>query len=150
MIGILKDKEIEDLLHTQVLGRIGCSSGERMFVVPINYGYDGKCLYAHSKEGMKIDMMRANNNVCFEVDKLEADGSWSSVIVWGVYEEIRNIRSQRAAMKIFTEQMARLIPDPKAMPSHGFVSGAEKTTNPFKSVVFKIRITEKTGRFENK
>jgi nitroimidazol reductase NimA-like FMN-containing flavoprotein (pyridoxamine 5'-phosphate oxidase superfamily) len=36
------------------------------YVVPLNYGYDGKDLYFHSApEGRKIDMLGKNPDVCF-------------------------------------------------------------------------------------
>jgi nitroimidazol reductase NimA-like FMN-containing flavoprotein (pyridoxamine 5'-phosphate oxidase superfamily) len=41
------------------------------YVVPLNFGYDGRYLYFHSaKEGRKIDIIRRNNCVCFEFDIL--------------------------------------------------------------------------------
>jgi hypothetical protein len=49
-------------------------------------------------------------------------------------------------MKIFTSQMARLIGNNDAMPSHGHVKGAAKHNDPFKSVVFRIAVSERSGR----
>lgn len=38
------------------------------YVVPVNYGYDGNCLYVHSApEGRKISILRADNRVSFSV-----------------------------------------------------------------------------------
>jgi hypothetical protein len=39
--------------------------------VPITYVFDGEAVYAHSADGLKIRMMRANPHVCFEVDQRE-------------------------------------------------------------------------------
>lgn len=150
MPGILSPSKIEKLLTGEAIGRIGCHDNGKVYVVPINYGYDGKSLYAHSKEGLKIDIMRQNPNVCFEVDQWDDDGSWRSVIIWGEFEELESVKAQRAAMKVFAEQMARVLPDHKPMPSHGFVSGSKKESDPFKSVVFRIKVKEKTGRYENR
>lgn len=142
--------KIEKLLLGGALGRLGCQLDGKVYVLPLNYGYDGKYIFAHSKEGLKIDIMRRNPEVCFEVDSWEEGGSWKSVLVWGTFEEIKSVKSQRLAMKIFSDQMARVIPDSRAMPSHGFVKGSNKEADPFKSVVFKIIIREKTGRFEDR
>ncbi len=150
MPGVLSPSKIEKLLQNEAIGRIGCMFEGKIYVVPINYGYDGKYLYAHSKEGLKIEIMRANPEVCFEIDRWEEDGSWKSVILWGTFEEVKTIKNQRAAMKVFAEQMARLIPNYRSMPSHGFVRGSKKESDPFKSVVFRIRVGEKTGRYEDK
>ena len=41
------------------------------YIVPLSFGFEGNCLYFHTaREGKKIDMIRQNNTVCFE---LEAD-----------------------------------------------------------------------------
>jgi nitroimidazol reductase NimA-like FMN-containing flavoprotein (pyridoxamine 5'-phosphate oxidase superfamily) len=150
MLGTLSSKEVDVMLCSEVIGRIGCYSRGRIFVVPINYAYDGGYIYAHSKEGLKIEMMRENNEVCFEIDARDVNGNWKSVIAWGTYEELKTVKSQRAAMKIFLKQMVRLIPAYKAMPSHGIAKGAGKDKDPFKSIVFRISIREKSGRFEDK
>lgn len=53
------------------------------YVVPVNYVYDGKFIIAHSVAGMKIQMMRKNRDVCFEVDEMKSITNWKSVIAWG-------------------------------------------------------------------
>jgi nitroimidazol reductase NimA-like FMN-containing flavoprotein (pyridoxamine 5'-phosphate oxidase superfamily) len=150
MLGSLTSAKIEKMLIDNAVGRIGCHADGQLYVVPINYGYDGKYLYAHSKEGLKIRIMRQNPEVCFEIDMWQPDGSWKSLILWGTYEEITGIKAQNQAMKVFTKQMSRVIPDYKAMPSHGFVRGLRKDNDPFKSIVFRIKINRKTGRFEER
>jgi len=60
MLGILETDQIEDLLGSQVVGRIGCHADDLTYVVPVSYAYDGSCIYAHSEEGMKIAIMRKN------------------------------------------------------------------------------------------
>ena len=47
-----------------------------------------QAIYAHSAEGLKIRMMRANPNVRFQVDQRENLANWRSVWSWGVYEEL--------------------------------------------------------------
>ena len=148
MPGILSPSKIEKLLQSEAIGRLGCQHDGKVYVVPLNYGYDGKFIYAHSKDGLKIRIMRENPEVCFEVDRWGQDGSWKSVIVWGTFEELKTVKSQRAGMKVFAEQMARVIPHHMFMPSHGFVKGSKSANDPFKSVVFRIEITERTGRYE--
>lgn len=39
------------------------------YVVPMNFGYKDQCLYLHSaSSGKKIEILKNNNNVCFEID----------------------------------------------------------------------------------
>jgi nitroimidazol reductase NimA-like FMN-containing flavoprotein (pyridoxamine 5'-phosphate oxidase superfamily) len=93
----LDQQEIDEFLRRQVVGRVGCHAGGETYVVPVLYVWDGECVYVQSIEGRKIRMMRANPRVVFEVDEYEPDsGSWRSVIVEGVYEELDGTRAEQA------------------------------------------------------
>ena len=70
-----KEKEIQDraeieaVIRKAEVCRLGLSADGQPYVVPLNFGFDGKCLYFHTgQEGKKIDMIRRNHRVCFEVD----------------------------------------------------------------------------------
>lgn len=78
MIGELTPRQIEQFLHEQVIGRIGCHVEGRTYVVPITY------VVAH-REGLKVQMMRENPAVCFEVEDLRHLPEWKSAIVYGRY-----------------------------------------------------------------
>ena len=80
MFGSLDKQQIEQVLHHQLVGRIGCHDNGLTYVVPISYAYDGNFIYGHTSEGMKIRIMRKNPNVCFQVDEMENMGNWKSVI----------------------------------------------------------------------
>jgi len=83
MLGRLTDDQIDHVLNTQFIGRIGCSMKNKMYVVPVTYVFHEGHIYVHSKEGLKIKMMRDNPEVCFQVDKIENMTNWRSVILWG-------------------------------------------------------------------
>lgn len=100
MIGELNDDQIFEVLRSQTIGRIGCHVDETTYIVPVSYVFDGTYIYAHSKEGMKIKMMRQNPQVCFEVEEVESAASWRSVIAWGEYEELHNNEDRNAAMQL--------------------------------------------------
>ncbi|HKI40814.1 MAG TPA: pyridoxamine 5'-phosphate oxidase family protein [Mycobacterium sp.] len=68
MLGELNRRQIEQVLRAEVIGRIGCVSDGRVYVVPVTYVYDGTCAYGHSMDGAKLRAMRANPHVCFEVE----------------------------------------------------------------------------------
>ena len=74
-----KDKEITDVnemiivINKCKVCRIGLSDNNFPYIVPVNYGYvfDNNLLtlYFHSAtEGKKIEIIRKNNNACFEID----------------------------------------------------------------------------------
>src|SRR3954454_2836820 len=103
--------EIDDLLRSELVGRIGCHAGGRTYVVPVIYAYDDGCLYVVSVEGRKIHMMRANPEVCFEVDRYEVStGSWRSAIAEGRFEELDGGDVQRT-LSLLAERF-RAVRDP--------------------------------------
>ena len=70
---ITDQKQILDILDTGKVLHLGLAVNNEPYVVPMNYGYtqeDGKLvLYLHSAvRGKKLDMIRANPNVFFEID----------------------------------------------------------------------------------
>jgi len=65
-------KEIELIISQSDVCRIAFADNNTPYIVVMNFGYSGgagKCLYFHcAGEGKKIDMLRKNNYVCFEMD----------------------------------------------------------------------------------
>ena len=131
MIEELDRDEIDAFLRRQAVGRVGCHAGGRTYVVPVIYAWDGECVYVQSIEGRKIEMMRANPEVCFEVDEYRPGGAWCSVILDGVYEELEGTAADDA-LALLIERFA----------------GARRRTSrsPRKPVAFRIRATAVTGR----
>lgn len=150
MIGKLADNQIEEVLRSNILGRIGCSEGNKVYVVPVNYVYDGKFIIAHSMVGMKIKMMRKNPSVCFEVDEMKSFNNWRSVIAWGEYQELADERDRYYAMKLFVDKMLHVKVSEDAIISRTLETEIESyTNNNIRPVVFRIVISEKTGRHEH-
>jgi nitroimidazol reductase NimA-like FMN-containing flavoprotein (pyridoxamine 5'-phosphate oxidase superfamily) len=131
----------------QVLGRIGCHSSGFTYVVPIGYAYDGESIFCHCSEGLKTDMMRKNPKVCFEVDALHGLAEWESVIAWGDYEEIRDPKQrEKALLLLFERKLPTTVSDVfKLCDVWPFHLG---NLNDISGIVFKIKLTNKTGRFE--
>ena len=62
-------KEIESIIQSAEVVRLGFAVENVPYVVPVNFGYEDGALYVHcAQEGRKLDMIRQNNLVCFEVD----------------------------------------------------------------------------------
>lgn len=148
MLGKLTDKQIEHVLHSQFIGRIGCCSEDRIYVVPVTYVYDNGYVYAHSKEGQKVKMMRKNPKVCFQVDTMENMTNWRSVILWGEYEELTTEKDQQTGMKIMIDRLAPIMTSETVRPSEHFSHPPEIVEKGFKAVAYRIKVKEKTGRFE--
>jgi uncharacterized protein len=134
MIGLLGEDEVEAMLRRHRVGRLGCSANDRPYVVPINYAYDGTWVYGYSTLGRKIAVMREQPLVCFEVDEIDGPSSWRSVVAEGVYEELIVEGQRRAAT-------ARL-------NGHGPGRVGRSPDAAAPIVLFRLRLTEKAGRFE--
>ncbi|UKJ06352.1 pyridoxamine 5'-phosphate oxidase family protein [Solitalea lacus] len=141
MLGALNTIEIEELLKSQTIGRIGCHANDTTYIVPVSYAYDGEYVYAHSRDGMKINMMRQNPEVCFEVEEIVNMANWESVIAWGEFEELTNEEERNKAMELLIKQLMPFIVSETVLPSHGL--GTMKV-----AVVYRIRLSKKVGRFE--
>lgn len=135
MIGVLSPDEIDDVLQRHRVGHLACASNDRPYVVPITYAYDGCCIYAYSGLGRKIDTMREQPLVCFQVDEQDGPSEWRSVIAEGRYEELRDDAARREALALLGI-------------TNGAVSRALHAGNG--AVVFRIRLTERSGRFERR
>jgi uncharacterized protein len=150
MIGKLNYDQIEAVLKDNVLGRIGCNDGKKTYVVPVSYAYDGNSIIAHSVLGMKIEMMRANPAVCFEVDEMKSFTNWKSVIAWGEYKELTDGLERHNAMKFFVNRMMhKQISETAVVPEMSEPFVHEHSSAALEAIVYRILIKEKTGRFEN-
>ena len=137
MIADMSRAQIDDLLNDQVVGRIGCNTGGLTYVVPVIYAYDGDGLYVASTEGQKTRMMRANPDVCFEVDEYDGAGSWRSAIVHGLYEELDDADA-KAAIALLAARFRRDGEEGGPHRRHGGYGA--------RTVCFRIRIRTVTGR----
>ena len=146
MFGTLSTHEIEEILQTNVFGRIGCHAKNTTYIVPISYAYRNNTVYCHSAEGQKIEMMRANPEVCFEVDKLNDMANWKSVIAWGKFEELSGGERDEALQYL----VDRVLPIVSSETTHLSASWTFPPDNmsEIKGIVFKITLQKMTGRYE--
>lgn len=66
----VKDRtDIDIIIQACDVIRIGMSVDNKPYIVPLNFGYLDNAFYFHgSQQGRKMDMIKANPNVCFELD----------------------------------------------------------------------------------
>ncbi len=82
---ITNRKDIEKILKQSHVCRIAMVDGDKPYMVPLNFGYDNGCLFFHcAKEGRKIEVIKKNPNICFEVDELIKIKKASLACDWGV------------------------------------------------------------------
>ena len=111
---ILDREEIESIIKKADVCRLGLSDNNIPYIVPLNFGYRDSCLYFHTaKAGKKIDMIKTNNRVCFELDidhevvRAENPSDWNmkfqSVIGYGKGFVLTDTEEKRLALDIIVE-----------------------------------------------
>ena len=139
MIKDLSQERARSLLRRGRLARLACISDGEPYVVPINYTYDGECALVHSLPGRKIMAMRENPRVCLQLDEIEDDLNWKSVLAFGRYEEIGNSAERSRAMSCL------LMKFPQLTPVESVMADDAGTPAP---IIFRIRIDRITGLCE--
>lgn len=143
MLGTLDQKQIDRVLSSGTVGRIGVHGDGRTYVVPVTYVFDGDSVYCHSAMGLKIRMMRGDPEVCFEVEEIDDMANWRSVIAWGRYEELKGDLAA-AAMNLLVSRLSPLTASETAGPA-GRTAGRAGNGE---EISFRIRLADRTGRFE--
>lgn len=149
MLGKLDQTQMQNLLQQQVTGRIGCHADGVTYIVPVNYVYSAPYVYCHSGNGKKIEMMRHNPNVCFQVDEIRSIFNWQSVVAWGTFEEVTDVVESERLMQGLIHRIMPLSDNPGDHPSHGITENDYDIGNGVDLIIYKIHIEKMTGRFEH-
>ena len=63
-------EEIEELLSRALAGRLGTCRDDQPYVVPVCFAYYKSRIYFHcAPKGRKMENMKANPRVCFQIDE---------------------------------------------------------------------------------
>jgi len=112
---ITEASAIEAIIKKSLVCRIALSEGNFPYIVPLSFGYRDKVLYFHGPlKGKKIDIIKKNQNICFEFDinteivKAEDACHWSmkyqSVIGFGKAVLLEDLDEKRKALDIIMSQ----------------------------------------------
>src|SRR5579875_796060 len=112
MYGELGVDEIDALLNRRRYGRVGLTLDGEVYIIPINYAYDGQRIYGQAPMGSpgqlpggtKVRGMRQNPHVAFEVDEIDDPSHWRSVLVQGHFQELHDPDQRRAAFQRIAAQ----------------------------------------------
>jgi nitroimidazol reductase NimA-like FMN-containing flavoprotein (pyridoxamine 5'-phosphate oxidase superfamily) len=144
LIHQLTGDECEEVLRRSNLGRLGCAQDNQPYVVPIYFRFesvqpDARYLYGFSSLGQKISWMRRNPLVCVEVDEVADTRHWTTVVVFGRFEELSQLDNPEAADHAYEVLRAR----------HDWwqpAAGKMEMSAQYVPVVYRIRINSVTGR----
>ena len=141
-------KDIESIISHADVCRLGLADNNIPYIVTLNFGYSGgsdKKLFFHcAKEGRKLDMIRKNNYVCFEMDAdhLLTEGKeccdysmkFSSVVGWGYIFILSGDEEKREGYNSIMKQ---------------YTNRTDFSYNPKvfdKTVILRLDIIEMTGK----
>lgn len=141
--------EIEVILKKAFVCHLGLTDGDQPYIVPMNFGYENGHIYLHgAADGRKIDIIKKNSKVCFEMELFESEiikggdqpCDWGtvfrSVIGFGTAELLESsedkIRGLGIILKVHDD---RTFTFPEAMLAE--------------TAVIQITITEMTGKVAN-
>ncbi|HEY8227767.1 MAG TPA: pyridoxamine 5'-phosphate oxidase family protein [Pyrinomonadaceae bacterium] len=132
----LTETEARDLLASNTVGRLGCIVDGEPYVVPINYVFENDFIYSHSLPGRKIDGLRVNRRACLQLDEIDSEMEWRSVIAYGVFEEVVLQSERRAFLAKLLARFPKLTPVESVMAHDAAAPDA---------IVFRLRIDHITG-----
>ena len=141
---ILDREEMESIIRSALVCRLAFSVDDNPYVVPLNFGYRDNCLYFHSaRKGKKIDMIRSNNRVCFEVDvdlepvRAEKACDWSmkyrSVIGYGRAFLVEDVEEKKRALDLIVEHYSG--------SAHGYRKSLVE-----RIAIIKVQVESMTGK----
>lgn len=142
---IAERKTIDGILSKSLICRVAMIDGDKPYIVPLNYGYSNNAIYIHSAPiGKKIDILKQNNKVGFEVDivgdliKGNMSCDWSinyrSVIGSGTIDILTDFDEKQAPLDIIMNQ-------------HGkSQNNVYKKSNVDSIVILKLNIEQITGK----
>ncbi|KAF0238882.1 MAG: pyridoxamine 5'-phosphate oxidase-related fmN-binding [Prolixibacteraceae bacterium] len=112
---ITDPKTLKTILQQATVVRLAMIDNGLPYLLPFNFGYSENCIYIHSAPaGKKIEVLRQNPVVCFEVEDetatVEGDIAcrWSqmyrSVIGYGKVEIVNGFDEKKQALDIIMQQ----------------------------------------------
>jgi nitroimidazol reductase NimA-like FMN-containing flavoprotein (pyridoxamine 5'-phosphate oxidase superfamily) len=131
-----------DFLARVRFGRLACASQSQPYITPIHYAYEDGYIYGFTTAGQKVEWMRANPLVCLEADEIKSPQQWTSVIVFGRYDELVKSAEDQSA-----RELARnLLTQREIWWEPGFAKSiVHGTPRHLIPIYFRIRIESITG-----
>jgi nitroimidazol reductase NimA-like FMN-containing flavoprotein (pyridoxamine 5'-phosphate oxidase superfamily) len=138
----LTPADCAEVLSRLSVARLACCRMNQPYVVPVSFVYDPRqvCLFSFSAIGKKVEWMRANPSVCVEVEDFEDRFHWTTIVIFGRYDEISDaaadIELRQRALHLFSERSRWWLPGAAKL-------GGSEHQN---VVVYRIHIDSMTGR----
>ncbi len=111
----LTDKsQMEEIINSCLVCRLAMVDGNKPYIIPVSFAYKDGSIYIHcATVGRKIDILKANNNVCIEFDIMvdyitsvipcQGNMKYRSVLAYGKAQFINNPQRKKEALNLITE-----------------------------------------------
>lgn len=140
-IAALNSTDNIKLLARNRFAHLACHVKDDIFLVPISYVFEDGYIYSHSKPGHKVEMMRKNPKVCFQVEEVQDFFHWKSVVAWGTFEELKG-DAATVAMRLL---LSKFVGSEKRRSELEIDFAAQLES----AIIYRIKVEKSTGRFEN-
>ena len=143
LIHQLTADQCREVLARTAIGRLACARDNQPHIVPVFFSYDpeANCLYSFATVGRKIEWMRMNPKVCVELDEIVDQFHWTTVLVTGRYQELRDAEHEGTArdraQSLFQQQQQWWLPAVAPLST-----GEERD----RAVFYRILIDRVSGR----
>ena len=141
----LSKEEMEKLLATVGDGVLSLSSEDVPYCIPFGFVYAGGKLYLSMfPKGRKWEILKKNNKVCFTAFSWNDDHTeWSSVVVDGRIEEVKELQEIEKVVKANIEKMGL---DPVNYLEKRMAIYQKSMDNPSALKIFKVEIKRMGGK----
>lgn len=147
---LLSQEQIEALLKRANVGRLGCMNQNGYpYVVPMHFVYLKQKIYMHGlPKGQKIEILKLNPKVCFEIDEMislldrgvenpcDVNTEFNSIIVQGNAKIVDNFDEKKEVLSKIVEKFTPHLMDKTI--SENMIHG---------TTVIRIDIEECVGRY---
>lgn len=114
---ITDNDEIDDVIMKAEVCRLAVIDEGEPYIVPLNFGYQRGTFYFHcAREGRKLDILRRNPRVCFELESdvhlirgekaCQWSSSFRSVIGWGEATILMDEEEVKEGLKVIMDHYA--------------------------------------------
>lgn len=132
----LSDGEAREVLSRHSMGRIAYSWRDRVDIEPLHFVADGDWLYGRTAPGTKLSLLAHQPWCAFEVDEVRGMFDWTSVVVKGAFYVLDATSNEHERALSLLRQ---LVPH----------TGQAGDPTPHRTIVFRIHISEISGRSAN-
>jgi nitroimidazol reductase NimA-like FMN-containing flavoprotein (pyridoxamine 5'-phosphate oxidase superfamily) len=139
-------------MHGVRLGRLACANKNQPYIIPVYLAFhrppnDELDFYGFTTPGLKVEWMRTNPLVCVEMDEIEHDNKWLSIVALGHYEELPDDVTGKDFAGNYERQMAYQVLQARATWWEPAVTihAQKNPAQPSVPIFYKIRIDNLTG-----